>query len=168
MAAIDETVTAFEAELERRDPDGTRLASVHDVDALARAAVDLVLDSATTWHEHLGSFYDTDGVRRLLGRPGSPVTKQAVSKRSDLLALTTGSGRKVFPRFQFRGHGTMPGLGEMLAALPEALVSRWTVASWLVSSAQDLEGQRPIDALADGNRRAVLASARAWAAALAA
>ena len=168
MAATAQAVLAIEAELQRRDPDGTQLAAVGDLDALARSAVDLLLDTAATWHEHLGGFYDTDGVRHLLGRPGRPVSKQAVSKRRDLLALTTGSGRKVFPQFQFRGRATPAGLGDVLAVLPEALVSRWTVASWLVSPAADLDGQRPIDALAEGNRVAVVEAARSWAAALAA
>lgn len=161
-------VEAFEAELRRRDPDGAQLAAVNDVPALARAAVDLLLDSAATWQAHLGAFYDTDGVRALLGKPGQPVSKQAVSKRPDLLALTTGSGRKVFPQLQFQGRAPVAGLGEVLGVLPEPLVSRWTVASWLVSPAPDLDGQRPIDALADGNRSAVTAAARSWAAALAA
>ncbi len=163
-----EAVAAFEAELRRRDPDGTRLAAVGDLEALARAAVDVVLDPAVTWQEHLGPLYDTAGVRRLLGRDGRPVTKQAVSKRRDLLALTTSSGRKVFPAFQFAHRTPVDGLGEVLAALPEGLVSPWTVASWLVSPAADLAGRRPIDVLADGNRVAVAAAARAWAADLAA
>lgn len=161
-------VEAFEAELRRRDPDGAQLAAVDDVPALARAAVDLLLDSAATWQAHLGAFYDTDGVRALLGSPGKPVSKQAVSKRPDLLALTTGSGRKVFPQLQFQGRTPVAGLGDVLAALPERLVSRWTVASWLASPATELGGQRPIDALADGNCVAIVASARSWAAALAA
>lgn len=161
-------VEAFEAELHRRDPDGVQLAAVDDVPALARAAVDLLLDSAATWQAHLGAFYDTDGVRALLGKPGRPVSKQAVSKRPDLLALTTGSGRKVFPQLQFQGRAPAAGLGDVLALLPEALVSRWTVASWLVSPAADLDGQRPIEALTDGNRAAVTAAAGSWAAALAA
>jgi hypothetical protein len=59
------------------------------------------------------------------------VTKQ-VSKRR-LLALTTGSGRVVYPAFQFtaqRGAG-LPGV----VATSTTLVSPWTVASWLVSPA---------------------------------
>ncbi len=161
-------VEAFEAELLRRDPDGAQLAAVNDVPALARAAVDLLLDSAATWQAHLGAFYDTDGIRALLGKPGQPVSKQAVSKRRDLLALTTGSGRKVFPQLQFQGRAPVAGLGDVLAVLPEPLISRWTIASWLISPAADLDDQRPIDALADGNRAAVIAAARSWAAALAA
>jgi hypothetical protein len=47
-------------------------------------------------------------------------------------------------------------------------VSRWTVASWLVTPNQDLHGERPVDALADGYRVAVERAARAWAAGLAA
>src|SRR3954453_14033090 len=115
MNPSEAAVAAFEEELARRDPGGPQLAAVDDLTALARAAADLVLDSAAAWQDHLGAFYDTDGVRQLLGRPGSPITKQAVSKRRDLLALTTGSGRKVFPAFQFQGRAPVAGLGEVLA-----------------------------------------------------
>jgi hypothetical protein len=100
--------------------------------------------------QHLGPMYDVEGVRRLLGRPGAPVSRQAVSKRRGLLALTTGSGRVVYPAFQFGGGSPLPQLAQVLAELPEELVSRWTV-----------------DVLAAGNVDAVVRAARAWAAALA-
>ncbi len=55
--------------------------------------------------------------------------------------------------------------------LPPQLVTRWTVASWLVSPDADLDGARPIDVLArggpDGADR-VVAAASSWSAALAA
>lgn len=158
---------AFAAELAMRDPDGRLLDQVDDPALLARQAADQAVDSAHAWVEHLGPLYGVEGVRHLLGRPGAPVSRQAVSKRRGLLALTTGSGRVVYPAFQFRGGTPAPGLGRVLTELPESIVSPWTVASWLVSSEPTLDDARPIDVLALGAPDAVVQAARAWAAALA-
>lgn len=158
-------------ELVLRDPDGAALARV-DAGAAARGAVDLVLDSVLDpgqrWTDHLGGFYDVDGVRRLLSRSGRLISKQAVSKRRGLLALTTGSGRVVYPTFQFSGGSPLPGLDAVLREVPEQLVSRWTLASWLVSPQPDLDGAAPVQLLREGAGDLVVAAARDWARALAA
>ena len=124
---------------------------------------------AASW-EQLGAFYDSAAVRSLLGREGKPVTRQAVSKRKGLLALATGSGQVVYPAFLFRGRQPVAGLDQVLNKLPEQLVSRWTLASWLVTPEPDLGGERPIDALFDedpGGVDAVVRVAQAWAVELA-
>ncbi|WP_339573262.1 hypothetical protein [Pseudokineococcus basanitobsidens] len=154
-------------ELVLRDPDGAALARV-DAAAAARGAVDQVLDSAERWTDHLGGFYDVDGVRRLLSRAGRPVSKQAVSQRRGLLALTTGSGRVVYPTFQFTGGSPLPGLDDVLRAVPEYLASRWTLASWLTSPQPGLDGTTPVQLLREGAADVVVAAARDWARALAA
>lgn len=158
------------AELARRDPDGRRLADATDVEQAAALAASQILDPSLLWMEHLGALYDTDGVRSLLGRDGGPVSRQAVHQRKGLLGLTTGSGRTVYPAFQFRDRTLVLGLDRVLAALPESVVSRWTVASWLVTPQARLDPDRPIDVLAAGNRSAVdrvVQEARDWAARLA-
>ncbi|MHB8341876.1 MAG: hypothetical protein ACYDB7_12000 [Mycobacteriales bacterium] len=160
-------LTELAAELALRDPDGSRLRRVEDPHALAREAAERAVDTAAIWQQHLGAFYDVDGVRTLLGRSGRPVSKQAVSQRRGLLALRTGSGRVVYPSLQFCDGVPLRGLEQVLDALPEQLVSRWTVASWLVSTQPDLGGDRPVDVLAARQVDAVVAAARAWAAALA-
>jgi hypothetical protein len=122
-----------------------------------------VVDSS--W-EQLGAFYDVAAVRSLLGRVGKPITRQDVDKRKGLLALTTGSGQVVYPAFQFRGRQLVDGLDQVLNELPEQLVSRWTLASWLVSPESDLGGERPIDVLFGqdpGGVDAVVRVAQAWA-----
>ena len=87
-------------------------------------------------------------------------------KRKGLLALRTGSGRMVYPALQFLGRTLAPGLDRVLEALSEDRVSRWTVASWLVSAEADLGGEAPIDVLFDADPAgvdAVVRVARAWA-----
>jgi hypothetical protein len=78
------------------------------------------------------------------------------------LVLTTGSGRQVVPAALLDNNGQpLNGLAEVLAVLPDdAVVSRWTVAAWLLTARPD--GGRPVDLLADDADRAV-AEARDWA-----
>lgn len=158
-------------ELRRRDPDGAQLSRADDPDELARAVAERIVDFSAGWVEHLGPFYDSASVAELLARNGDPITKQAVSKRKGLLSLTTGSGQVVFPAFQFRDRRLVPGLPKIFGELPEDVVSRWTLASWLVSPDVDLDGARPIDVLhdgSDGDIAAVVTAARQWRVALAA
>jgi hypothetical protein len=161
--------TQLLAELSLRDPDGSRLALAGDLRQAATLAADRMLDPSLTWSEQLGACYDVEGVRQLLARDGQPISRQAVHKRRGLLALTTGSGKVVYPAFQFAGRSPIAGLERVLDVLAPELVSRWTVASWLVSPEAQLDGERPIDVLqrSDGVN-AVVAVAAAWSAALAA
>jgi hypothetical protein len=159
-----EAALALLLELRGHDPAGA-LAGGTDARELARAVSDRMLDDATRWQEHLGPCFDVNGVREVLGAPGRPVSKQAVSQRRGLLALATGSGRVVYPAFQFDGHGVVAGLAEVLELLPADLVSRWTVASWLVSDDIDI-GSAPISLLLAGRQRPVLEAASQWAEAL--
>ncbi len=151
------------AELLLRDPDGSRLQRVGDPQALARDAAEQAIDTASSWQAHLGACYDVDGVRALLSRGGRPVSKQAVSKRRGLLALTTGSGHVVYPAFQFNAGAPTAGLDAVLDVLPDTLVSRWTVASWLVSPQAELAGDIPIQVLQQGRQLVVVDAAREWA-----
>jgi len=107
-------------------------------------------------HDILGNSYAR------IGTPGKPVSRQAVSKRS-LLALRTGNGRVYYPAFQFANGRPIAGLADILAVIEENLVSRWTLASWLVSPEDDLDGASPIDALSAGEVQRVLEVAQAWA-----
>lgn len=163
---IDRLVEVFRREVRQRDPEGRGLASLDDIDEAAAAAARVVVDTGGEWREHLGGFYDVEAVRRLLNSTARPVTKQAVSKRRGLLALRTGANRVVYPRFQFVDRRPVEGLGQVLDVLSEELVSRWTVASWLVSKSPELDGERPIDALAEGHVKLVVEAAQSWASSL--
>lgn len=158
-------LSAIGAELARRDPSGSATDHVDDIEAAARAAVDALVDTGALWQAHLGPVYDAKTVAVILGSPDKPVSRQAVSKRS-LLALRTGNGRVYYPAFQFANGQPMAGLADLLSTIDEDLVSRWTLASWLVSPEADLDGASPIDVLRAGDVERVLRLARAWALAL--
>jgi hypothetical protein len=170
QAAVPAAQRAFldrlRQELLLRDPDGRLLTAVDDPAELARLIAEQTVDTARVWSEQLGPVYDVEGVRALLGRAGAPVSRQAVSKRRGLLALTTGSGRVLYPAFQFRGGAPVAGIAQVLDVLPESLISRWSLASWLATPEPELDGERPIDVLAYGQVDVVVAVARAWSRAL--
>jgi hypothetical protein len=121
----------------------------------------LAAAAGALWSDHVGPFLDTDGVMALL----DGVSKQAVSQRvrgRRLLALQTGSGRLVYPLWQFDETGPLPGLAEVLDAAgydPGRPPTGWTVASWLATDDPDL-GASPRALLAAGRLEPVLAAAR--------
>ncbi len=121
----------------------------------------LAAAASALWTDHAGPFLDTEGVSALL----DGVSKQAVSQRvrgRRLLALQTGSGRLVYPLWQFHDGTPLPGLAEVLATAgydPGRPVTGWTVASWLATDDPDLGGA-PRALLAAGRLEPVLAAAR--------
>ena len=122
--------------------------------------------AGSAWLDLLGPFYSAESVRELLGRDGAQLSADALRRRRGLLALRAGSGQVVYPAFQFRRRASAPFLEKVLDALPESLVSRWSVASWLVTPETELDGERPIDLLHDGGPEAsiaVIRSATRWA-----
>lgn len=158
-------VKAFAEELQLRDPQGNTFDDEVDPVALARAAACRLIDTTRAWHEHLGPVYDTDGVASLLG-PRRRVSRQAVHKRR-LLALKTGSGRVVYPAFQFDETGTVvDGVPELVKMIDQASLSLWALASWLASPEREFDGDRPIDVLRCGGKQLVLSVASRWLTAL--
>lgn len=159
----DELIALVARALAERDPDGTLSEALARSDPTAvDQAVERMLSASTAWSDLLGPVYDTAGVMAILG-----VTRQAVSKRR-LLALTTGSGRVVYPSFQFTGSGLVDGVVAVLGLLPASLISPWTLAAWFVTPVRELEDSTPIEVLADGDAEPVLRLARRWASGLAA
>jgi len=127
-------------------------------------------EDGTVWPEHLGEFYDAQAVRAVLSGAGAGLDDPALLEGDHLLVLTTGSGQRVYPAFQFDSQGPVAGLGAVLAALPEAVVSRWTLASWLINPDAELADRRPIDVLRENTldgQASTMVAARHWAAALA-
>jgi len=120
------------------------------------------------WNDSIGPFYDAAGVRHLLG-----VTRQALAQqrtRRTILALETSDGHLLYPTFQFDEHRrVLPGLADVLAAVPAGAVDDWTLASWLNRSVLAELGATVVAHLQGGGdpAPAVLAAARAgvrWAA----
>ncbi len=158
---IDEATTAFQSAL---DEIVGRHRPRHDPAQLGRAAA-LGAMAGSLWSDELGPFYDSDGVAVLLGG----ITKQAVSdrvRRHRLIALRTGSGRLVYPAFQFQGRAVVPGVAATLTIVAPDDTEAWYVASWFVTPDANLAGRSPIEALRNGDTDQVARAARDVAASL--
>lgn len=164
-AAHRRLVAAFADELEERDPDGLVLGGDVDRAEILLRSVTARLFNAAVWEDELGPVYDAEGVAQLLGGE-TPVSRQAVSKRR-LVVLKTGSGRVVYPAFQFDESGSVvDGVADVVKLVEPTDLSHWTLASWFVSPDVDLDGTQPIAALRAGGKEAVLEVVRRWAVAL--
>lgn len=147
VTAIDTAVDAFRTTLlERGALTGADAAAAADVGR--RAA--LLVDSATAWAEHLGRLLDVRAAMEVLG----VTTRQAVydlAGRHRLLGLSRQGGGMAFPAFQFdpttgRPYDVLPAL---LATFAGAGVDAYTVATWLATGQDELEGRSPASLLAD-------------------
>ncbi|MDV2981619.1 UNVERIFIED_CONTAM: hypothetical protein Q9R71_31040 [Actinomycetes bacterium ARC8] len=87
----------------------------------------------------VGPFYDTAGLTSWL-----VVTRQALEKRiaaGKLLACVTSDRVRLYPVWQFTDSGKLlPGLAEVLAALRQGTVDGWTIAAWLTTPVEELDG----------------------------
>ncbi len=163
MAApwIDQATAAFEAAL--AEIVGTVNPVLDPVRTGREAALEAMAGSL--WNDELGPFYDSDGVRHLLGG----VSKQAVSDRVHrhrLLALRTGSRQLVYPTFQFDGRAVVKGLADVLTIVAPDDVEAWYTASWLTSPDPALGGLSPMRALQAGHDSEVEEAARELAGSL--
>jgi len=90
------------------------------------------------------------------------VSRETVRKKVDrkqLLALPKG-GDRVFPAFQFKDGGVVPGLSDALVAL--ATDSPFVALSFLLSRGPDFNGRTAIEALQAGDREAVVLQAKSF------
>ena len=120
-----------------------------------------VVPDPSPWNEALGAFYDTSGVRRVLG----DISRQAVMdrvRRRTLLGLKTADGKWVYPVAQFTPRNeVVDGLAEILQGFDPTQVDDWTLAGWLASDTPALDGLSPLDWLRQGRDvTAVLTLAR--------
>ncbi len=156
ISAHERLFTGMAKELALVDPDGKLTWSVSDLRTITRTIV-ASMGIAGIWSDAIGPVYDVDGVMRILG-----ISKQAVSKRENLLALTTGSGRVVYPAFQFVGTEVVTGMSRLRSLLPKELISPWDLASWLNAPQPDLSGEKPINLLRRQVVDSVVESASSW------
>lgn len=146
-AAVDTAVEAFRETLLAEGA----LAGVATSDAVEvgrRAA--LLVQSATSWREHLGELIDVKGVMRLLRVSTRQAVYDLVSRRR-LLGLRRDGGSMAFPVFQFdpatgRAYQVV---GDVLAAFATAGVDPYTVATWLATAQDELDGATPVSLLGD-------------------
>lgn len=104
-----------------------------------------------------GGAFGVDDVRKIL----NGVTRQAIDKRVNdgaLLAVPGPSGHRRFPTVQFNTDGTLvAGLKEVQKAL--GFSSPWAVLNFLVNANDQLGGNRPIDAMRQGEVARVVSAA---------
>jgi hypothetical protein len=102
------------------------------------------------WAKVTGPCYDTHQMRIILGV--SPTELAALAQQRKLLALRTADGHNVYPMWQFAGTKILPGLAEVLGAVPLGAIDDWTLASFLVGKVPgELAGLGVIGWLAGGN-----------------
>jgi hypothetical protein len=79
----------------------------------------------------------------------TPAAVHARRQRGTLLAVRQANGEFLYPACQFGDEGSLPGLGQVLAAF--AVEGAWTRLSVLLSPAPSLDGATPLDALRRGD-----------------
>lgn len=97
--------------------------------------------------EDAGGTLEVGGVAELLGI--SPQAVHQRRRRGTLLALRRPNGRWVYPRFQFEPVELANEIGAVLSEF--STDDPWTRLSVLLARAPSLGGQRPIDALREGD-----------------
>jgi hypothetical protein len=120
------TMPLLSAEQEIDPALGGALASLEDEEDLVRRA---------------GGLKDTDWAGKYLSI--HPKSVAAKARRNELLAVTRGD-RNLYPAFQFRDGIVIPGLREILAALP--LRNGWSRLSFLLTPDPGLDDRSPIEA----------------------
>lgn len=135
-AEIEAAAKRLEQLLDELDP----------AEVAANAATDV--GGAEAWVEAVGPFYGTATVAAVLGVSMSTV--YARTRSSTALSCRTGSGRIVFPVWQFVDGQVLPGLVPVLRILGGSDVSAWNIASWLRSPETELAGRTPLAVLTAG------------------
>ena len=102
-----------------------------------------------------GGAFDLSQVTELLG-----ISRQAVDKKvkdDALLAVPGPNGQRRYPVAQFTEEGVVPGLRQVLAALPSR--NAWFRLNFLVNPDPHLDRRRPIDLLKAGQAALVVQAA---------
>lgn len=150
----------------------TRPAVEEDADTIADTVAGLLAAMPQfdgPWGPAIGPVFRTDQVRVLLGG----VSRQALNdrvKRSTLFALKTRDGVTVYPAWQFTDGQVLPGVAEVLKVFAAdehgEIVDGWTLASWLRTGLDELDGGSVADRLLAGDaaaaRQAAAHAAARW------
>jgi hypothetical protein len=136
------------------------------VDGTLRQTLEQLRRQGLAWMRHdlvaNGDLIGAGSVCRLLGGISREELDERI-ERQELLALPPveleSLGRvEGFPRVQFTETGVLPGLAQVLAAMPDE--DPWVKFNYLVNPDVRLAGRRPIDLLGQGEIEAVVAAAR--------
>jgi hypothetical protein len=145
-ALVEERLSATQ---ERYAAEGRSLTDLGTAEDLADQMVALI-PPPSAWDQAVGPFYSTSGIATLLGG----VSRQAVAdrrRRSTIFALQTTEGDWVYPTFQFDSHLSIyPALGSIRQRLPETSIDGWTLAGWLTTPHDGLEGSSIVEWIHQG------------------
>jgi hypothetical protein len=115
---------------------------IQDPEALGRRAA-LLAVSETVWGQALGPLFDIEQARTVL----QAKDRQAVSdleRRGRLLVLPGSGGRKLYPALQFDPQGRpYPEIEKILDIFSKVVETPYTIASWLATSQDLLDGETP-------------------------
>jgi hypothetical protein len=115
---------------------------IQDPEALGRRAA-LLAVSETVWGQALGPLFDIEQARTVL----QAKDRQAVSdleRGGRLLVLPGSGGRKLYPALQFDPQGRpYPEIEKILDIFSRVVETPYTIASWLATSQDLLEGETP-------------------------
>lgn len=111
------------------------------------------------WREALGPLLDLESIRTIFGDP-SAAEAEALAGQQRLLALRAADGRRLYPGFQFTEQGRLyPEIETILGIFTEVVTTPYTIASWMVSPQDLLEGETPAAWLRAGRDAALLLEA---------
>lgn len=86
-------------------------------------------------------------------------------ERNTILRVKTADGRNAYPALQFESGQVIPAVKTVLQTLLPVAATEWTVLDWLVHPRGELNGDRPIDRLRNGEAEPVFLLAETEAAA---
>ena len=146
MSRAHAAAKAFEEALEEAIEDRSLpedAPELQDPQDLGRRAASLAVSEAA-WRKVLGPLLETGQAQALL----TPVDRQDISdlaRRGRLLVLPGLGGRKLYPAFQFSPDGRpYPEIAKILEIFRDVVETPYTIASWLLSPQDLLEGETPI------------------------
>lgn len=157
LAKIEKAIRARARELARQ---GQSLDDIGPAEDVAKLMVRAIPQPSSPWSSVVGPVFVTNQLCRILG-----ISRQALAdrcRRGTLLCLKTADGHNVYPVFQFNDqHRVLPGLAEVLQTFDRSTVDDWTLAGWLLSEFDALDGRSIIDAVRAGDQhQQVVALAR--------
>lgn len=156
-AAVDTAVEAFRSALLERG--ALADSGVEEAREAGRRAA-LLVGTGASWRGHLGKLLDVPQVMALLGVTSRQAVYDLVTRRR-LLGLRRQGAGMALPAFQFDPGTGRPYrvLAEVLEAFGAAGVDAYTVATWLATGQDELDGRAPVSLLAEPSAAPALRAA---------